>query len=224
MKGFTKMNLLDESYLNGNVNAVYLKLGSRGEFLVADSQSEADFVRVDFFRYNQLVRLTEEEVELLAAYQQDEIKLDPEDIPEPIYTTMKSEDISKSNIYIIIRGSSLNKVGHIYEIGYSFWAIDEKATETYYTRSPAEAWEDVKNGRAYLRSLVSKEGEPYKEYVPINVAQFLVYDISMVLLETKEYQEYLQPVYMIRGEARSKGNSGKPDLDFVFLTSGIKMY
>lgn len=223
-KHFKGLNLLDESYLNGSAEAVYLKLGSNGEYLVADSQSDADFVRIDFFRYNQLVRLTEDEIALLTSYQEEEIKLDPDDVPEPIYTTIKTQDIIKSNIYIIIRGSNLSTVGHIYEVGYTFWGIDEKASETYYTRSPAEAWEDVKNGRAYLRSLVSKEGEPYKEYIPMDVSQFLVYDISMVFLETEEYQEYLQPIYMIRGEARSKGNSGKPDLDFIFLTPGIKMY
>lgn len=218
------LDLLDDSYLNGNASSVYLKLSSDGEYLLADSQSEADFVRVDFFRYNQIVRLTEDELELLLAYQEDDIDLEPEEVPEPTYTLVRTQDIITSNIYIIMRGTQLGKVGDIYEVGYSFWDIDEKETETYYTRTPAEAWDDVKSGKAFLRQLVEKDGEPYKSYDPIDVSQFLIYDISLVFLETETYQEYLQPVYMLRGEARSKGNTGKPDLDFVFLTKAIKMY
>ena len=107
---------------------------------------------------------------------------------------------------------------------YNFWPIDETQTETYYVKDPAEAWEDVKNGTAYLRYLVSKGGEPFKTYTPINVSQFLVYDMSLVYLETAEYQSYLLPVYMIRGEARTLGNTGKPDLDFVFMTPAVKQH
>ena len=48
--------------------------------------------------------------------------------------------------------------------------------------------------------------------------------MSLVYLETPEYQSYLQPAYMIEGEARTIGNTGKPDLDFVFMTPAIKQY
>lgn len=218
------LQLLDESYLNGYMESGYLKLGPNGGYLKAGSQSEADFVRVDFFRNTQLVKLTEEETALLAAQRKGDVKLDPEELPESVIGSIKTPEINKSNIYIIIRGKNLSRLGDIYELEYNFWEVDENETETYYTRAPAEAWEDVKDGNAYLRHLVAKQGEPYKEYTPINVDQFLIYDISLVYLETKEFQEFLQPVYMLRGEARSVGNTGKPDLDFAYLTSAVKEY
>ena len=80
----------------------------------------------------------------------------------------------------------------------------------------------MKNGNAYLRYLVRQEGEPYTAYTPIAVEQFLIYEITMVYLETEAAQDYLQPVYLIRGEAREPGDPGKPKLEFAFITPAVK--
>lgn len=216
--------LYDESYANGFVEKRFLKFGPTGEFLVANSQVEAELIRLDFFRTTKLKQLTEEEFILLEQYEDGNVILQPENVPVELITNVRTQDIIKSNLSITIRGTNFNKIGEIYQMDAIFWPIDETQTQTYYVKNPAEAWEDVKSGKAYLRNLVPKGGEPFKTYTPINVSQFLVYDMSLVYLETAEYQTYLQPVYMIRGEARTVGNTGQPDLDFVFMTPAVKQY
>jgi len=218
------LKLLSQDYVNGHQEAVYLKFGENGEYLLANSQSDSDVVRVDFYRDIQLVQLTDSEKATLEAYSKGDVKLDPKNLPEPVSTSIITEDVNKSNIYIIIRDSNLNKTGAIYEFGYTNWPIDTNKTETYYTKTPAEAWEDVKSGKAALRYLIHEDGEPYIEYEPRAVEQFLIYEITMVYMETKAPQEYLKPVYLIRGEAREPGDTGKPKLEFAFLTDAIKNY
>lgn len=216
------LKLLSQDYINGFQDATYLKFGNNGEYLVANSQSEADLVRVDFFREIQMLQLTDEEKQILEKYRKKEINLDPEDVPEPIITSIITEDVISSNIYVIFRNDNLSQAGAIYELGHTSWPIDTSATETYYTRTPAEAWEDVKNGNAHLRYLVRQGGEPYTDYTPVAVEQFLIYEITMVYLETEAAQDYLQPVYLVRGEAREPGDPGKPKLEFAFITSAVK--
>lgn len=218
-------NLTDASYeTDGYLNSTYLKADSNGEYLIANSLSEAEFVRVDLYREFPLIVLSEEEADLLDDYLKGKVELDEEDVPKEYRTAVKTPSVIKGNISLIIRHTSLSSPGAIYDFNYNFWEVDTLTSETYYTRTPAEAWEDVQNGQAYLRYLVDKEGEPYKTYTPIDVDQFLVYDISLVYLETAETSDYLQPIYMIRGEARSTNTTGKPDLDFVYYTKAIVNY
>ena len=93
--------------------------------MVANSQSEADLVRVDFFREVQLLQLTEKEKLLLEQYRKGDIELAPEDVPEPIITSIVMEDITTSNIYIVFRNDKLNQAGAIYELGYTGRSIHQ---------------------------------------------------------------------------------------------------
>jgi len=218
------LGLYDTSYRDGFVEKRFIKFGPTGEYLISNSQIEADLIRLDFFRSTKLLQYTEEEKALIEAFKEGNRNISEEDLPEEIMAEIRTQEIVKSNVSLLIRGTNFNKIGEIYELNYNFWPINEDETETYYVKYPAEAWDDVKTGKAFLRYLVPKGGEPFAPYTPINVSQFLIYDMSLVYLESTEYQSYLQPVYLIKGEARTLGNTGKPDLDFMFMTPAVKYY
>ena len=137
-------DLYDESYKNGFVESRFLKFDLQGEFLVANSQVEAELIQIDFFRTATLKHLTEEQTLLLEQYEEGQVILEPGQVPEELITNVRPQEIITSNLSIVIRGTNFNKIGEIYRINYNFWEIDEEQTETYYVKDPAEAWEDVK--------------------------------------------------------------------------------
>ncbi len=202
--------LFPTNYQEDNLNfLVFLKLNSNFELIQAKSSQDADFVRVDFFQNYESVGITyppgssDKEKERYESYR--------------IYSQAVLDNPYQGAISIVI-GSTSNK-NKIYELSYTNWELEDRST--YYMIDENEAWEQVKQGNGFIRSLKEVNSYPFGSYAPENVKSFLLTDVEIVYLFPKSYDKYIQPIYKFSGIAKRQ-DSETTDLEFNIYYPAVK--
>ncbi|MBN1618024.1 hypothetical protein JW887_01620 [Candidatus Dojkabacteria bacterium] len=204
-------SLLTRDYYDGYQKAYLIKLTADGQMREATSISEAQMIRVDFFRKKDLITIdpTLAQTEQIGSSIQNELEDDQ------TTTDQGSTDVKKyttdilndspifGNISVYIGGQmgEYNSDYQILGINYVNWYLADQPCGTYKLISPDEAVKKVQDGEAALVNLVVKNGDHIAPHENKVVTDMLILDVSLDYYDTKEKQYYLQPIYVIKGEA-----------------------
>jgi hypothetical protein len=120
-------------------------------------------------------------------------------------TLVSFPQTQKSNISVYIGAeetrSSRGSFENVYQIDYTYWPIQVESCGTYELITPQTAIEKVQSGEGSLVYLFEVDGDDVVEYTPKRVKKFLVFDVFIVYYESRGELEFLQPVYVVSGEA-----------------------
>lgn len=206
-----------EDYSKGDHRTTYLKVNPDGSFRKASAPADANLIRVDFARSKSMITIESNIVgaERIVQTLSRKIK-EPPIIETPIVNDKRIEvytfntlvsfpQTQRSNITVYV-GAPNSKVQdstmkYIYQIDYTFWPIEVEACGTYELISPQLAIEKIQNGEGSLVYLYETNGDDVVEYTPRKVKKFHVFDVFIVYYEDRTELEYLQPVYVVSGEA-----------------------
>jgi len=211
------LGVYPSDYSKGIHRATYLQVNPDGTYKKAFAPAEADLIRVDFVRSKSMVTIPSNIVGAENMVQSLSRRFPEPPTVETLVLNEKKVDIytfntlvsfprtQKSNISVYIgpdnkslKNSSLKGV---YQIDYTYWPVQVEACGTYELISPQTAIEKVQSGEGSLVYLHEIEGDDVVEYTPRRVKKFLVFDIFIVYYEPRVESKFLQPVYVISGEA-----------------------
>lgn len=212
-----------EDYSRGSQRATLIRVNPDGTFRKAPSPAEADLIRVDFTRNKSMVTVPSNIVGADRMIQALTRRFpQPPTVETPIINDQRVEvytfntvvsfpETQRSNISVYIgardRDIRNNSFNSVYQIDYTYWPIQVEACGTYELLSPQVAIERVQAGQGSLVYLFDRDGDDVVEYTPRRVRNFLVFDVFLVYYEGREEMEFLQPVYVISGEAVFEDNT-----------------
>ena len=134
-------------------------------------------------------------------------------------TLVSFPQTQKSNISVYVgaedKDQNSSSTKGVYQIDYTYWPIQVESCGTYELISPQVAIEKVQSGEGSLVYLFEVDGDDVVEYTPKRVKKFLVFDVFIVYYEDREELDFLQPVYLISGEAIFE-NDTKGLFDFFY--------
>lgn len=211
--------LLFEDYLKSTPEVVNINIEPDGTFSQANSKGEAELVRVDFYREKSMISIRSDMVgadQIKASLEQKLFPSTTESIVTDdgrveIYnfdTVVTFENPNTPNISVYVGpintlappgGDTTSK--RIYGINFTYWPIETLPCGTYQLIPPAAAISRVQDGQASLVYLNEKNGDDVVPYSPRVVRKFTIYNISIGYLEPKDEAQFLQPIYIISGEA-----------------------
>ncbi|MHC1716311.1 MAG: hypothetical protein AB9915_00220 [Candidatus Dojkabacteria bacterium] len=228
------LGLYSEDYSVGDHKTTYININPDGSYSKASSASEAELIRVDFVREKSMITIAsnivgaDSMVELLS----DKMGIEPtksniiindKKIDVFTYDTIVTfPETQRHNISIYIgvedkeKKGAQNALNAIYQIDFKYWPIQVEACGTYELLSPQKAIEEVQAGNGRLVYLFDKNGDDVVPYTPKRVKKFIVTkDIFLTYYESPEELGYLQPVYVISGDAIFE-NDIKGTFDFYY--------
>jgi hypothetical protein len=141
---------------NGPIQTTYLKAVANS-LVPAVSLSEADFVRFDIYRQDQIF---------------------------PFVTPQFDE----ANVSVILSGSS-DSEKRIIRLEYAYFPIDYNSYATYPLKPVETAWEELKQGKAYIARVKSSAPD-----------EITVRRVFLALYDPDQYQPFIQPVYIFQGD------------------------
>ena len=221
--------LLSDDYSNGTPTTTLINVNPDGSFSMASSLSEAELIRVDYHRDKSMITIPSNVVgasTMVSTFKKTLGEPTTEstvinDSKINIYTfntPVTFLDTNKSNIsvYVGIASDKNNKtLSSIYQIDYTYWPIEESACGTYELISPNTAIEKIQSGEGSLVYLNDTNGDDVVDYTPRSVKKFTILYVNLTYLETDSEQTYLQPVYVVSGEAIFS-NDTKGEFDFYY--------
>lgn len=210
-----KANLLTKDYSAGEKITHLVQIGPDGSFSEAPSISEADFIRVDFTRSCDMMTLDPKKVEakeLGSSLQTSLIEKDSETITTKsgtqeevirIPTRIYNETPYYGNISVLVGGQAESGLQNyaIYGLEYRNWLIPVLPCGTYPLISTREAVRRVQEGEASLVYLVEDGGNTVVPYTTRKIHSMTINKISIGYYDTAQKQKFLQPIYVIEGEA-----------------------
>lgn len=99
-----------------------------------------------------------------------------------------SEKPNQSLIHFIFSGSR-DKQKRIIEVKYVYSPLERDNFATYPLKSASEAWSELNSGEAYIAELGDNQGN-----------QITIRNISLAYFESEEPQNYLQPIFVFKGD------------------------
>lgn len=112
----------------------------------------------------------------------------------------------KQNLVSVMFSATARTEKRLLEINYTFWSVNFKSPATYPSKTGQEAFSDLKQGKALV---VEGDGENFEN---INIGS-----ISFAYYNPGEYEAYLQPVYVFKGD----GLVGGVKKNFIAYVSAI---
>lgn len=236
-----KTGLMTKDFRDGYQRSYKVRVTAGGEFEEAASLSEAHLIRVDFFRQRDLITIaphltgSQEFGALQQELEQQKATKSPTGTAVKTYTThIVGESPIFGNISVYI-GSSIPARPNeypVYKIDYTNWIIDESPCGTYRLVSPQEAIRQIQEGNARLMYLLPKGKDRIKTPIQQEVKRMMILDVSIVYLDLKTKQSFMQPVFQIKGEAEfANGDFGEffyyvPAIDYESIpdNAGIVPY
>jgi hypothetical protein len=208
-------DLLYRDYSQGEQKTYLIQITANGEFREAPSLAEADLVRVDFFREKYLITVDPdlaESEELGSTLQEELVTENPETLEteegavqvKTYSTTVYNDSPKFGNITVFVGGRKEDNTRgdfQIYGIEYKNWIIGPTACGTYKLISPQEAVRRVQEGDGALVHLLENGEDQIIPYETKDVTEMTILDVSLGYLDTAQKQLYLQPIFVIRGEA-----------------------
>jgi len=210
--------LMLEDYAKDTPEITYINILPNGTYTMAKSRAEAELIRVDFFRTIPFLSVRED----IAGAKDIITSLDKEYNEYPTSTesvlgsggkveiyNFNSQiiniDSQKGNISVYIgpvdKRRKDTSYDDVYEVNYTGWVINREPCGTYDLISATEVTTIIENGNASLIYLNESNGDYVVPYTPKVVKQFTVNQVFLGYLDTIEEQTYLQPIYIIVGEA-----------------------
>lgn len=209
-----KHSFLTQDYKNGYQRTYLIDVTANGELREAPSLSEADLVRVDFFRYKDLITIDPELVgtsEIGATLQQEleqedttTVERDSESVEVKKYTTdIMNDSPIFGNISVYLGGTETENTSEheVFKIDYINWLISNEPCGTYQLITPQEAVRQVQEGEASLVYLAKKNADRIAPYEIKDVANMTILEVDIAYLDRSIKMDYLQPIFVIRGEA-----------------------
>lgn len=209
--------LLTDDYANEKPLTKYITLEPDGSYSEANSVGEADLIRVDFIRKTPIITIRSdwegadqmktqlEDKGFTAAT--DSITVDGERVEIFNFNTVIiGEDTQKSNISIYVGPKQAKISGNtgasqIYDISYTNWYLEMLPCGTYSLLPASIAISKIQSGEGSLVYLNEKNGDTVVPYSPRVVKKFRVLDITIAYYDASTEQDFLQPIYVITGEA-----------------------
>ncbi len=211
------LGMYPEDYSKGDHRTTYIKVNPDGSFRKASAPADADLIKVDFVRSKSMITIESNIVGAERVVQTLSRKIEEPPIIETptvndkqieVYTfnTLVSfPQTQRSNITVYVGAANGeiqdSTMKYIYQIDYTFWPIEVEACGTYELISPQLAIEKIQNGQGSLVYLYETNGDDVVEYTPKKVKKFHIFDVFIVYYEDRTELEYLQPVYVVSGEA-----------------------
>jgi hypothetical protein len=233
-------NILDDDYMsNSSVkDFYYIDINPDGSYSEAQSPGEADLIRVDFKRRKSMISIGEnidgfEEIvtslekkmldpDYIFTKEQETVVYNQEKIQMFNFSTLvlhNSPVKSNISVYVGAEDKEFDTVESIYRIEYSNWPIKEFPCGTYELISPADAIQKIQNGEGSLVHLVSKSNlDRIRDHQIKTVKKFIVYDITLAYYEPSEESKFLQPIYVVTGDAYLNNDE---KADFIFYIPAI---
>jgi hypothetical protein len=207
------LGLLDESYNSFPPTTHLIDINPDGTYTQAQSLLDAELIRVDFYRKVPMITIptniegSKEMVDSLTrknlSYELEEKIINDEKIDVYNFSTLVTyNNPVKSNISVYVgpQDESAEMLPNIYQIEYTNWPIEETSCGTYELIAPSTALEKIQSGEGSLVYL-NYGSDEVAEYIPQTVKKFIVDDIYITYYEGYIEQEFLQPVYMVEGQA-----------------------
>lgn len=191
---FNKADLFPSGYSGASTQANYMRMTPKFNFLRASSSSEASFIRVDFFKNFEATSV------YIPEDASDEKKRELQKLR--VFANVLSDNPHKGLLYLIMGGR--DGANEVFELKYSNWEIE--SSSTYPVISTYEAWEEVKNGNGFLRSIYEETKLPYESNLNLEIEAFHVTDVQLAYYSKNEYLEYIQPFYVFKGAAPIVGS------------------
>ena len=121
--------------------------------------------------------------------------------------TLLPDDPNTGSISVTVDSDGANLTQNIIDMNFDDWPILSTTFSTYQLKSPAQAWQDVQNGSAYLVSLAGQTSSPFAPYQTLTVSSFQATNIYLSYFDGIKQQQYLEPVYVIQGTAILSDNT-----------------
>lgn len=188
---FLTRNGLLKGEFEGGAQTTRLHQIVNGKAEVASALSEAQFTRVDFFRN-------------LTGVSADSFAILP---PNP--------EIGLVQIWIT---SGLSpQINNILYASYTVWELDKERAETYPLRPVSSAWEEVQEGKGIAEILI--EGtSTLNSYTPPTLKSVTIRNVWLAYFDDDSSQDYLQPIYVFSGEAKTTDGQ---EADFVAYVPAV---
>lgn len=227
MNALRGLGILDQAYSDFPPTTHLVDINPDGSYTEADSLLDAELIRVDFYRKIPMITIStnlenaESMVESLTrknmSYEMEDKIVNDEKIEVYNFSTLLTyPNPVKSNISVYVgpENDDLDVLENIYRIEYTSWDIEEVSCGTYELISPSAALEKIQNGEGSLVYLNYDQDE-VADYVPQTVTRFEVDDIYITYYEGYHEQNFLQPVYMVEGQALLK-NGDRADFHIYY--------
>ena len=207
------LGVLDSAYIEVQPKTYLIDINPDGSYTQADGLVNAELIRVDFLRKIPLISIagnirgSEGMVETLLRrnmdYEMGTKVVNDEKIEVYNFSTLITyQNPLKSNISVYIgpKDPNTDLIPNVYRIDFKAWTLEVDNCGTYELISPSTALQRIQNGEGSLVFLNSGNDE-VEEYTPQNVKVFNVMDIYITYYEGLFEQLFLQPVYMVEGQA-----------------------
>lgn len=211
------MGILNQAYTGVQPTVHLININPDGSFSEAPSLVDAELIRVDFLRKVPMISIAtnlenaKQMVDSLTAknltYETADTIVNDEKVEVYNFSTLITyQNPVKSNISVYVgpKNDSTKTLPNIYQIEYNTWSLEEESCGTYELISPSLALQKIQEGNGSLVYLNST-GDEVMDYTPKNVNKFRVDNIYITYYEASTEQQYLQPVYMVEGQAELKG-------------------
>ena len=209
-------NLLTQDFATGTKITHIVQVGVDGSLSKAPSLNEADLIRVDFTRSRDLITIDPElvEAEELGSTLQDE--LEEEKVSTITTEDSRSKEVKRypthvfndspyfGNISVLVGGmkDANSREYQIFGVEYRNWVIPVLPCGTYQLISAQEAVRRVQSGEAALTYLLEDRGDEIVPYETKKVQSMIINEVTLGYLDKAERQDFLQPVYVISGDAQ----------------------
>lgn len=211
------LGVLEQVYTDVQPTVHLIDINPDGSYSQAESLVTAELIRVDFLRKVPMISIAtnienaQQMVDSLTkkelTYEIGEQIVNDERVDVYNFSTLLTYQYPvKTNISVYVGPKDDdNKIfPNIYQIEYSTWSVENQACGTYELISPSLALQRIQEGEGSLVYLNSS-GDEVVGYTPQSVNKFRVDNIYITYYEGLLEQQYLQPVYMVEGQAELKG-------------------
>ncbi len=211
------LGVLEQVYTDVQPTIHLIDINPDGSYSQAESLLTAELIRVDFLRKVPMISIptnienAQQMVDSLTkkdlTYEMGEQIVNDERVDVYNFSTLLTYQYPvKTNISVYVgpKDDSNKIFPNIYQIEYNTWSVENQACGTYELISPSLALQRIQEGEGSLVYLNSS-GDEVIGYTPQSVNKFRVDNIYITYYEGLLEQQYLQPVYMVEGQAELKG-------------------
>jgi hypothetical protein len=203
-----------------NITTYLIDINPDGSYSEAPSLADAELVRVDFHKSKPMISI-KEGVENSAAMintldnnigpaTEDEIIVNERRIKIFNYSTVvtyQNPSLSNISVYVGPEDKNSETFKNIYRIDFTYWQLEQESCGTYELVSPTYALEKIQSGEGSLVYLNDKNGDEIEEYQPRSVNKYVIYNIDIAYYEPITQPLFLQPIYVVSGEAVFKNDT-----------------
>lgn len=212
----TSAGLMSKDYMQKQPYVTYINVAADGILSQAVSKANAELLRVDFFRETNILSFLSSDVDssaMLDKMKSNAFELTESDVQvnghnETLYkfdTQITTINPTKSYISVYIGPADRRKKkldqNSVYAVDYTNWYVEPEPCGTYEVIPAHTAVDLVQNGGGSLVYLNEKNGDDVIAYQPRVVKKFTIYNVTLGYYDSPEEATFLQPVYIISGEA-----------------------